>query len=312
MLLEVNGMGRPTSVAPPAPQTPEAAPQAATPETNAQPQTPSGIPIPQSGMPTMPPGAEAQPAGQPAPQAAAPSGPIVLYGRTFASREDAEGYVRHLVKSAEGRKDKEIGQLRSQLAQPQAAPTVATPETTPAPERAYDPETYALIKGRFGEDAAEDYRARSIAEFNRKVAAEIVSKELQPIKASAEESRFEAEAKGLFEKASQLQGRDGKPLFPELLVNESGLKVIQIWQGLPLEFAMTPEGVYHAVMHYRGAVAGLMPASPQPPPSVAQPSGVAIDASVGPTPGFAPGSQQPSNIPRPSAVNPLTGERYTR
>lgn len=288
MSLDVYGFGGSAKSPEPAPQLPEAAPAA------------SATPAPPQEIP----GASVQPAATPqaSPSAQAAQTPITAFGRTFSTPQELEGYTRHMVKSAEGRFKAQIDELKAVV--PQAAPPAATPPTEP--EGAYDVKTYALIERQYGPEAAEQYRSLAIAESQRKAVDEALSRRLAPFEENEEQRRLEGEATALFARAIAATGPNGQPLIPELKVHAAAEAIVQIWQRLPPEFAMKPEGVWHAAMVYRGAMGSFMTA---PSPPVNPPSGVSIDASHTVTPGFVPGQQRPSTIPRPSTVNPVTGER---
>ena len=290
MSLDVYGFGGAPKSPEPAPQLPEAAPAA------------SVAPAP----PQAPPDASVQPAAQPqaTPSAPAASTPIVAFGRQFSTPQELEGYTRHMVKSAEGRFKAQIDELKAVV--PQAPPPAASPTPEPEPEGAYDVKTYSLIEKQYGQEAAEQYRSLAIAEFQRKVVDEALSRRLAPFEETEEQRRLEGQATALFARAIAATGPNGQPLIPELKVQAAAEAIVQIWQRLPPEFAMTPEGVWQAAMVYRGAMGSFVTS---PPPPVPPPSGVSIDASHAVTPGFVPGQQRPSTIPRPSMVNPVTGER---
>lgn len=289
MALEVHGFDNYPKSVEPAPQPAVAAPAA--PAAPAPPQATPGASVPAPSQ-----------AVQPAP--AAPS--ITAFGRQFKSPEELEGYTRHVVRSAEGRIRSELqNELRAAPPQPTTSPAATPPE--PEPEGAYDVKTYTLVKTQYGEEAAENYRSHAIAEHNRKVVQESLSESLAPYRATEEQRQMETEATQLFSRAMSAVGKNGQPLIPELKSEAAAEAIVQIWQRLPKEFAMTPEGVWHAAMAYRGAVGSFQT---MPPPPVQGPSGVSIDASHAVTPGFVPAGQpQQPAIPRPTTVNPATGER---
>ena len=298
MTLDVHGFDGQAKFVEPAPQAQEAAPAAFS---TAPPQE-----TPAASVQT-----DEQPQGTPAPQAV-PSTPVRAFGRDFASAEQLEAYTRHIVKSTENRNRAELEALRAAVAQqhPAQPSPAATPEPT-APQGAYDVETFKLVKERFGEDAAEDYRSRAIAEHQVKVAEELVSSRIAPFEQSRAQASAEEASTRLFADAIAARGQDGRsPLLPELAMPGPAEEIVKIWQQFPLEYAMTPKAIWDATMIYRGAVRPSFAATPPPP--VPQPSGQSIDASHATPPAFVPGTPQPSNIPRPSAVNPATGERYAR
>lgn len=303
MTLEVNGFGgRPMAAPEPVPQTPVAAPVAAPAPTQ-----------PQAQPVAMQPPQTAQPAPSPA-VTPAPSGPIEVFGRKFDSPQAVENYTRHLVKSAENRSKAEIERLRvqTQTPPPSAQPAPQTPPEPEPEQGAYDPKTYSLVKAQYGEEAAEHYRSLAIAESQKKLIETTLSARLAPIEEQDREKQFENESIQLFAKATEAVDRStGLPMFPELRNKAEAQAIVEIWQDLPPELAKSPKGVWLAMMTYRGvkARAAGMPSMPQPPGPPA-PSGQSIDASSGPSAGFVPGQPQQTNIPRPSAVNPMTGERY--
>jgi hypothetical protein len=301
MTLEVNGFGgRPQAAPEPVPQSPAAAPVAA--PVSTQPQaTPGAMQPPQA------------PQSTPAPAVTPASTPIVVFGRQFDSPQAVEEYTRHMVRSAENRNKSEIERLRVQTQTPQPTAQPA-PQPPPAPEPeegAYDPKTYSLVKAQYGEEAAEHYRSLAIAESQKNLIEKTLSARLAPIEEQDREKQFETEAIQLFGKATEAIDRStGIPLFPELRSQAEAQAIVEIWQDLPIEFARTPKGVWHAVMTYRGVKARTAMPSMPPPPGPPAPSGQSIDASSGPLAGFVPGQPQQTHIPRPSAVNPMTGERY--
>lgn len=291
---------------------PMSAPPVVTPQPGA---APVAVPVVAPAPPQAPPAASL-PNPQPNPtQAAAPPAaqPIVFNGRNFPSIQAAEEYSRQLVRSAEGRaratvrQEIESGRTANAPAAPVQPPaaTLATAE----PEGAYDVATYGLIKKQFGDDAAEDFRSRAIAEYTTAKVQGMLTTGLAPFQQTEEERQLETQAQTLFQNATAAVGGDGRtPLLPELANEADAEAIVQIWQGLPKDFAMTPKGVWHAAMIYRGVKASR-PFVAVPPPPAAAPSGQSIDASIGATPGGVPGQPQASNIPRPTRINDVTGER---
>lgn len=300
MTFEVNGFdGRPSAPSESVPQSPVAAPAAQVPT---QPQATPGAMQPQTE--------------NTAPQApAVPSQPVTLFGRTFESSAQAEDYARHMVRSAENRNKAELERLRSVAMQtnaPQPVQTQPQPQEPPPDDGAYDIQTYMLVKNQYGEEAAEHYRSKAIAASQRTFTEKMLADRLAPFEQNEEQRRVEEHAKGLFSKATEAVGSNGLPLLPELRNAAEAEAVVKIWQDLPPEFALTPQGVWNAVMSYRGLRSMQTGRPSLPPPSAPPPTGQSVDSGAGPMVGFQAGQPQQNNIPRQSTVNPITGERYAR
>jgi len=295
MTLDVNGFGTTpmaTSVPEPLPTQPVAAPAAMAPI--APPQDNPGASV--QPEPTAPPTTAAQPR-------------IEAFGRTFENAQQLEAYTRHVIRSAEGRIRAEAASQGTQAPQPAVNQPPAPPQAPPEPQGAYDVETFVLIKTRFGEEAAEDYRSKAIAEHHQKTTQALLDKTLAPMREREEVESFQAEITSMFQRAESAAGSNGQPLIPELKSQPAAEAIVKIWQEFPIEYARTPVSILRAAQIYRGQVMQMV--APTPPPPQNAPSGQSLDSSVGPPSGFVPGIQPPSNIPRPSTVHPVTGERYT-
>lgn len=227
-------------------------------------------------------------------------------GRTFASKEDAERAMHHTLRSAKG---------RIEAAQRQNQPQPAAPPAQSAPALPYDAAVYEELKRTYGEANAERWRLEETAKFNAAQIRKEVDERLAPLEQERAANAQTQKTIVLFSDAKSAVDAQGNLKYPELSHPQAHRAVLDEWQKLHPEQALTPEGVETAVFLFRGkAASGQMRRSPQPPGRQA-PSGQSASPAAGgsPMPGSAaPASAQPKapGIPRYKQVDPLTGEVF--
>lgn len=241
------------------------------------------------------------------PSAPAPQ-PVVFAGRQFASQSEAERYFEHTLQSAAGR----VRALKEQNAKLQTPPTPTTPQPEKQP---FDREVYAELHRTYGADKAEAYRLEETQKFERARLQQTIDERLRPIEEANQQAQLEARTTELFSRAKTVADpATGQLLFPEFSHDEAAAAIVNIWQELHPEQAVTPAGIRIAVDIYRGRVARGMSRATPPAPARPAPSGQSVapqSSGQGFAPGTAPTSQHSvTNVPRSVRVDPVTGERY--
>jgi len=131
---------------------------------------------------------------------------------------------------------------------------------------AHDPQGGTRVAGKY---LANQIFSTMLNQVIPALRAEI-QKTMQPVNRFTADQQTANTVQGVINSVAQYQSLDGKPAFPELLDTETLVEIANVWResGLPVEHAMTAQGLISAIGLYR-LMKALPSGLPEPAPSPA-------------------------------------------